>query len=48
MKIEKIFKYLILANIFLFVSIILSFKYQSTQVIELSENLDKGVSSILL
>lgn len=42
MKIEKIFKYLILTNIFLFVSIILSFKYQSTQVIELSKNLDKG------
>ena len=42
MKIENLFKYLIIANIFLFISIILSFKYQSTTVIELSKNLDKG------
>ena len=42
MKIEKFFKYLILANIVLFISIILSFKYQNTKVIELSQNLDKG------
>jgi len=42
MKIEKVFKYLILANIVLFISIILSFKYQNTKVIELSQNLDKG------
>ena len=42
MKIENFFKYLILTNIFLFISIILSFKYQSITVIELSKNLDKG------
>ena len=42
MNLEKVFKYLIIANIFLFISIIFSFKYQSTTLIELSKNLDKG------
>ena len=41
MKIEKVFKYLILANIVLFISIIYLLNIK-TQIIELSQNLDKG------
>ncbi len=42
MKIEQIFKNLIIANIFLFIAIILSFSFQNQKIILLSSSLEKG------